>query len=79
MPIVWVELLGSSWENDLTLADKQEPKQPNSRNRPRCRFDLLPLEQKNYREPDRRWAARRFLILLAAFLPSNVFISLRSM
>ena len=39
---MWAELFGNSWEDDLTAADEQEPKQPNSRNRPRCRLDLLP-------------------------------------
>lgn len=39
---MWVELFGNSWENDVTPTDEQEPKQPNSRNRPRCRLDLLP-------------------------------------
>ena len=42
LPITWVELFGNSWEDDLTPADEQEPKQPNSRNRPRCRLDLPP-------------------------------------
>lgn len=37
-----MELFGNSWEDDLTPADEQEPKQPYSRNRPRCRLDLLP-------------------------------------
>lgn len=77
LPIVWVELFGSSRENDFTPTDEQEPKQPNSRNRLRCRLDWLPLEQKNYKEPDRRQATRGFLILLAVFLPSRILIELK--
>lgn len=39
---MWVELFGNSRENDVTPTDEQEPKQPNSSNRPRCRLDSLP-------------------------------------
>ena len=46
LPITWAELFGNFWEDDLTTADEQEPKQPNSRNRPRCRLDLLPFGTK---------------------------------
>lgn len=73
LPMVWVELFGSSSENDLTPADKQEHRQPKSRNRRRCRLDLLPLEQKNNRGADWRQATRVFLILLAVSLPSHTY------
>lgn len=55
LPIVWVELFGNSWENDVTPTDEQEPKQPNSRNRPRCRLDSLPSGTKEL--PRARWEA----------------------
>lgn len=58
LPIVWVEFLAIFLENDLTPADEQESKQPNSRNRD-SGADLICClpEQKAYREPHSGQAA----------------------